>query len=128
MTDEGIRLPVVVAGTVVLGFVVDLFCLLLLPVRFGGHLVPVGPLLVLLANAGVSTAATRLGSISDRPPHIAPAIHFLNDFHVERASLLDAWELSHDGLHPFENLGPALPPIVDRFHSDWLIFRVPVNQ
>lgn len=66
MIDDGIRRPVVVAVAVALGVVVDLFCLLLLPARVGGHLVPIGPLLVLLGNAVVGTTATRL--IADRLP------------------------------------------------------------
>jgi len=61
-----VRLPIVVAGVVAVGVVVDLFCLLLLPARAGGHLVPVGPLLVLLGNAVVGTAANRLSA--DRMP------------------------------------------------------------
>lgn len=61
-----LRLPTVVAVAAVLGAVVDLFCLLLLPARVGGHLVPIGPLLVLLGNAVVSTAANRLAA--DRMP------------------------------------------------------------
>jgi hypothetical protein len=47
---------------VVVGFVLDLFCLLLLPVRLSGHLVPVAPLLVLVVNAVLATAANRLAA------------------------------------------------------------------
>lgn len=52
-SEPPVRLPVwpVAIGVTVVGAVVDLFCLLLLPVRLGGHLVPAGPLLVLVANA-----------------------------------------------------------------------------
>lgn len=65
---EPLHLPLrtAVAATVVLGSVVDLFCLLLLPVRLGGHLAPVGPLLVLVGNAALATAASRLAR--DRLP------------------------------------------------------------
>lgn len=50
----------VTAVTVVLGAVLDLYCLLLLPVRVSGHLVPVGPLLVLVVNVVLGTVAIRL--------------------------------------------------------------------
>jgi hypothetical protein len=52
--------------TVVVGAVLDAFCLLLLPVRLAGHLIPAAPLLVLAANALVATAASRLAA--DRRP------------------------------------------------------------
>jgi hypothetical protein len=51
------RLGFVLAGTVVVGAVLDLFCLLLLPFRVGGHLVPLAPLLVLVVNAAVGAGA-----------------------------------------------------------------------
>jgi hypothetical protein len=54
------RLALVLAGVVVLGFLLDVFCLLLLPFRLGGHLVPLGPLLVLALNAGLAAGANRL--------------------------------------------------------------------
>ena len=71
MTEEPqpvVRPPLglVIAAVVLLGLVADLFCLLLLPVRVSGHLVPAGPLLVLLANGALSTAANRLAA--DRLP------------------------------------------------------------
>ncbi len=66
MIEKGSRLPVVVAGAVVLGAVIDLFALLLLPTRLGGHLVPIGPALVLLGNAGLATTANRIAA--DRLP------------------------------------------------------------
>jgi len=50
----------VVVGAVVLGAVVDVFSLLLLPARLGGHLVPLGPLVVLVGNAVVGTTANRV--------------------------------------------------------------------
>ena len=50
----------VTAVTVAVAMVLDLFCLLLLPVRVGGHLVPVGPLLVLVVNVVLGTVAARL--------------------------------------------------------------------
>ena len=60
------RLGFVLAGTVVVGAVFDLFCLLLLPFRLGGHLVPLAPVLVLVMNAAVGAAANRLAA--DRAP------------------------------------------------------------
>jgi hypothetical protein len=51
------RLGLIIAAVVVVGAVVDLFCLLLLPFRLGGHLAPLAPLLVLAANAGLGAAA-----------------------------------------------------------------------
>lgn len=65
MTGQS-RLRAALAVAVGLGVVVDLFCLLLLPARLGGHLVPVGPLLVLLGNAVIGTTANRLAD--DRMP------------------------------------------------------------
>lgn len=59
-------LPVTLLLTVVVGGVLNLFCLLLLPVRVAGHLVPAAPLLLLAANALVATAANRLAA--DRVP------------------------------------------------------------
>lgn len=55
-------LPVapVTAAAAVLATGLDLFSLLLLPVRLGGHLVPAGPLLVFVGNALLGTAATGL--------------------------------------------------------------------
>jgi hypothetical protein len=46
--------------TVVVAAVLDLYCLLLLPTRLAGHLVPAGPLLVLVVNVALGTVATRL--------------------------------------------------------------------
>jgi len=43
-----------------LGTVLDLFALLLLPLRVSGTLVPAGPILVLAANAGLGLAGLRL--------------------------------------------------------------------
>ena len=60
------RLGFVIAGTVVVGAVLDLFCLLLLPFRLSGHLVPLAPLLVLALNALVGIAANWLAE--DRAP------------------------------------------------------------
>lgn len=60
------RLGLVLVGTVVLGAGFDLFCLLLLPVRLSGHLVPAGPLLVLVGNALLASTANRLAN--DRIP------------------------------------------------------------
>jgi hypothetical protein len=48
----------VLGATVVLGVVLDLFCLLFLPVRFAGHLIPFAPAFVLAVNAGLSRVAT----------------------------------------------------------------------
>ena len=48
------------AGTVALGLVLDLFALLLLPLRLGGHLVPAGPVVALVGNALLGTLANRL--------------------------------------------------------------------
>ena len=56
----------VVAGTVLLGVVFDLFCLLLLPFRVEGHLVPIAPVLVLVVNAALGAGADRLAG--DRAP------------------------------------------------------------
>jgi hypothetical protein len=53
----------VVAGVIVVavsGFVLDLFALLLLPFRIGGHLVPLGPAVAFVVNAGLGFAALRL--------------------------------------------------------------------
>src|SRR4051812_15202171 len=60
------RLGFVIAGTVVVGSVLDLFCLLLLPFRVGAHLVPLAPALVLAVNAAVGTGANWLAA--DRAP------------------------------------------------------------
>jgi hypothetical protein len=60
------RLGLVIAGVVAVGAVFDLFCLLLLPFRLGGHLVPLGPLLALSMNAGLGAAANWLAA--DRAP------------------------------------------------------------
>jgi hypothetical protein len=53
-------LPYVLAGTVAAGAVLDLYALLLLPLRVSGHLVPVGSLVALAGNAALGTAANRL--------------------------------------------------------------------
>jgi hypothetical protein len=60
------RLGFVIAGVVVVGAVLDLFCLLMLPFRLGGHLVPLAPLLVLAVNAVVGAGANWLAL--DRAP------------------------------------------------------------
>ena len=60
------RLGYVVALTVVVGAVLDLFCLLLLPFRLGGHLLPLAPVLVLTVNAVLGAAANRVAA--DRAP------------------------------------------------------------
>ena len=55
--------PPLVLGTVLIvlvGVVLDLFALLLLPFRISGELVPVGPVLGFVANAGLGTAGVRL--------------------------------------------------------------------
>lgn len=64
--DDPPRLRFVIAGTVALGSVLDLFCLLMLPFRVGGHLVPLAPALVLAVNAVVAAGANRLAV--DRAP------------------------------------------------------------
>ena len=56
MTERALLL----AGTVALGLVLDLFALLLLPLRLGGHLVPAGPVVALVGNALLGTVANRL--------------------------------------------------------------------
>jgi hypothetical protein len=48
----------VLVATFLVGSVLDLFCLLFLPVRLGGHLIPFAPALVLVVNAGLSRVAT----------------------------------------------------------------------
>lgn len=65
---EPLHLPLgpVVAAIVVAGAVLDLYCLLLLPLRLGGHLVPVGPVLVLIVNALLGWSANRIAA--DRLP------------------------------------------------------------
>jgi hypothetical protein len=60
------RLWLVLLAIVLVGSVLDLFCLLLLPVRLSGHLVPLGPALVLVVNAVLGTAGNRLAA--DRVP------------------------------------------------------------
>ena len=60
------RLGLVLAGTVLVGAVLNLFCLLLLPFRVSGHLVPLAPLLVLAVNAALGAAANRIAV--DRAP------------------------------------------------------------
>jgi len=60
VTEPSSPLLIGVTVTLVLGAVLDLFALLLLPFRVGGHLVPVGPALVLAANALLGWAALRL--------------------------------------------------------------------
>jgi uncharacterized membrane protein YeaQ/YmgE (transglycosylase-associated protein family) len=59
---EPLHLPLgpVVGAVVVAGALLDLYCLLLLPLRLGGHLVPVAPALVLIVNALVGWSANRL--------------------------------------------------------------------
>jgi hypothetical protein len=47
-------------ATLVAGAVVDLFALLLLPLRVGGHLVPIGPAIAFAGNALLGWAALRL--------------------------------------------------------------------
>jgi hypothetical protein len=47
----------VVGAVIVVGAVFDLFCLLLLPFRLGGHLLPLAPVLVLALNAALGAAA-----------------------------------------------------------------------
>lgn len=59
-------LRLVIAGVVLVGAVLDLFCLLLLPFRVASHLVPLAPVLVLIVNAVVATGANRLAA--DRAP------------------------------------------------------------
>ena len=56
----------VIGALLVAGAVLDLFCLLLLPVRLSGHLVPVAPALVFAVNAVLATVATKLSG--DRLP------------------------------------------------------------
>jgi hypothetical protein len=56
----------VLLAIVLVGSVLDLYCLMLLPVRLSGHLVPVGPVLVLVVNAVLGTAGNRLAA--DRIP------------------------------------------------------------
>ncbi|MDT7545907.1 MAG: hypothetical protein QOE99_2017 [Actinomycetota bacterium] len=48
----------VLGATLVVGLILDLFCLLFLPVRLGGHLIPFAPILVLIVNAVISRVAT----------------------------------------------------------------------
>ena len=60
------RLGFVIVGAVLVGAVLDLFCLLLLPFRLGGHLVPLGPALVFAANAALAAGADWLAA--DRAP------------------------------------------------------------
>ena len=50
----------VVAVLTAVGVVVDLFALLLLPTRLGGHLVPLGPALAFAGNAGLGYLGLRL--------------------------------------------------------------------
>jgi hypothetical protein len=50
----------VAVATALVGAVLDLFCLLLLPARLAGHLVPASPLAVLLTNALLGTVGNRL--------------------------------------------------------------------
>ena len=65
---DPLRLPLrwAIVATVVVGGVLDLFCLLLLPLRVGGHLVPVAPVLVLALNAVLAGWLNRLAA--DRIP------------------------------------------------------------
>jgi hypothetical protein len=59
--------------TLLLGVLLDLFALLLLPFRLGGHLVPLGPLLVFAANAGLGFGGVRLLG-SRRPAQVLLAL------------------------------------------------------
>lgn len=52
--------------TAAVGAVLDLFCLLLLPFRVAGHLVPLAPVLVLAVNAVLGTIGNRVAA--DRVP------------------------------------------------------------
>lgn len=54
--------PLVVAVTLiaVIAALLDLFALLLLPLRVAGHLVPVGPVLVLVVNASLGYVGLRV--------------------------------------------------------------------
>lgn len=56
------RRGIVIAVVVLVGAVLDLFCLLLLPLRVAGHQAPLAPLLVLAVNALLGTAANRLAA------------------------------------------------------------------
>jgi hypothetical protein len=60
------RVVLVAATTGALGAVLDLFCLLLLPVRVAGHLAPAAPLAVLVVNAVLGTIGNRIAR--DRVP------------------------------------------------------------
>ena len=60
MTEPSSPILVGVTATVVAGAILDLLALLLLPFRVGGHLVPVGPVLVLAGNAVLGWGALRL--------------------------------------------------------------------
>jgi uncharacterized membrane protein YoaK (UPF0700 family) len=60
------RRGVVVAVLLLVGAVLDLFCLLLLPWRVSGHLVPVAPVLVFVVNAVLASVGSRLAR--DRLP------------------------------------------------------------
>ena len=58
MADRtNVAVIVVVAAA---GVVVDLFALLLLPFRVGGHLVPLGPVIAFAGNAGLGWLGLRL--------------------------------------------------------------------
>jgi hypothetical protein len=60
VTEPSPPLLVGAAATVVVGTVLDLFALLLLPFRVGGHLVPLCALLAFVFNALLGWASVRL--------------------------------------------------------------------
>jgi hypothetical protein len=73
VTERPIPLAAGVVVIALLGLGLDLFALLLLPFRVRGHLVPVGPLLVYVGNAGLGLAGLRL-LMSRRPGQVLLAI------------------------------------------------------
>lgn len=60
MTEQPTPLLAGTVATVVVGGLLDLYSLLLLPFRVGGHLVPVAPVLAFVVNAGLGWAGLRL--------------------------------------------------------------------
>ncbi|MCU1674742.1 MAG: hypothetical protein JWN77_2855 [Frankiales bacterium] len=60
-------------GIAVAGIVLDLFSLLLLPYRIGGHLSPIGPLVALVTNAALGYGGNRLLQ-SRRPAQVLLAL------------------------------------------------------
>ena len=60
MTEPSTPLLAGSVATVVVGGLLDLYALLLLPFRIGGHLVPVGVVLAFAVNAGLGWAGLRL--------------------------------------------------------------------